>query len=438
MSNSSVGYLPMLGTNLYIGSGLAISIFGPLGYLGYDIASTAGFVTVFLVLFSLGYVLGVNRPTQISSRLSRDYANQFSRKLFVLSCWVSFFVTTFLIVNAAATGGINFNIFKTGEAYIDSYDGYERNQGSYSKSFLITSLGALCVFVTTIWGLYSYKLLTFKFKLLVIYTVVGSLLIYTLGGGKQKQFGDMIVYCVCLYAIKRASTGRLSFGFIFKTGATLLVGASVLMVLLASRYRAIGIDIYNHGDAFHPLMYLKEDSFVLQILGDNLGFVVAIFCGYLGQGYFGLSLALNQDFTWTAFAGSSYSISVILTQFFGLPFMVEESYPYLVGKNTGWGSSKWHSVFAWLASDLTFSGTLAFGFVFGYGYAVCWRESIFRQNPYSVLMFCLLTIGIAYAPANNQLMHSPGALLALFGTVILYFCFRKSFNFRDSRPDAMA
>lgn len=43
-------------------------------------------------------------------------------------------------------------------------------------------------------------------------------------------------------------------------------------------------------------------------------------------------------------------------------------------------------------------------------------------------MFALLTLGMFFIPANNQLLHSPGALFTLVVTMVLYLAFAWRFN----------
>ena len=108
--------------------------------------------------------------------------------------------------------------------------------------------------------------------------------------------------------------------------------------------------------------------------------------------------------------------------------MFDMTYPARIGQETGWGISKWHTLFSWLASDMTYPGALIFLAFVGYLYAKAWKESISTRNPFSILLFCLLNIGLVYIPANNQLVHSPGGLALLVAILVLYFVFAPRYN----------
>lgn len=436
MTNQGI-YYPLWALVSYIVLGVAISIYGPLEYLDYDQPLIVAYISGFLLLFIFGYVGGGASNLPVSFHFDESARRKIVHNIFVVSCVLSTLVMSYELLNAALGKGLSLNILNSGSAYFDAYAGYVRNTGSYSLNFLIISIASVPLFITTIWGIYYFKEIATRYRLMVVYVIVLTIVIYTIGGGKQKQFGDLIIYFMAIWGMKMGADNRLRLGFIMKLFGFALAGVAVLLLLLAVRYETIGIDANTLNKNIHEMIYFKDDNIALQVLGDNVGFAVSMLSAYFGQGYYGLSLAMEQEFTWTAFAGSSYSVSVIANQLFGLPFMVEQSYPYLVGENTGWAETKWHSVFAWLASDLTFPGTLVFfGFV-AFIYARAWKEAVVMRNPFAVLLFALLSIGMVYIPANNQLMHTPGGLFLLIVVSLLYFVFHKSFNAQDPNDNRL-
>lgn len=341
---------------------------------------------------------------------------------------IAFFLMTYELLVTALSGGLSVSLAEAANSYVGAYTDYVRNGGSYEIRFIITSIGAFPLFVAQVLGLYYFKELGGTTRLVVTYIFFVSILVYTLDGGKQKQFADMMIYVVSTLLAKQAATGRLKLKTLAIVAGVFLGGACVLLSVLSFRYQAIGISLTSLNAQLHPLIDYREGYWLEDFLGEALAFPLVMLSGYIGQGYYGLSLALEQPFTWTSFAGSSYSIAVIINQFFGADFWVEKSYPYLVGYTTGWGSTKWHTVFAWLASDLTFTGTALFFGLLGFIYGQVWREILIHSNPFSILVFTLMNIGFTYAPANNQLMHSPGALSTTLGVFFFYYLFRRNFN----------
>ena len=167
---------------------------------------------------------------------------------------------------------------------------------------------------------------------------------------------------------------------------------------------------------------------MFQLFGYDVGLALSVLCEYLGNGLVGLGYCLDAPFTWSHMLGSSYALGVVGERVFGLPFYYYSSYPYMAGLTSGWGESHWYTVFPWFASDFTFPGTvILFGF-FAYVYSRAWIESVRFANPYSIMLFCWMTLGVVMMPANNPLMYAPGALLTLGLVTTLYLANRRSYN----------
>ncbi|MBN1958139.1 MAG: hypothetical protein JW773_08075 [Desulfuromonadales bacterium] len=428
IENRSLRNAPMFGVVSYLLLGVGVATFGPLKYQGYRVDLVLPFMLFVIMAFSVGYVLGSRTRPLARVMLKKGHCHAELKMFFCACLFASILLMSYEILFAAFQGGLSFSFSGGAENYFAAYTDYERNSGNYSAHFLLMSIGALPLFTAQVLGILYFKDLSRLSRLAVVFLFVSSLLVYVLGGGKQKQFGDIIIYVVSVVIAKQAMTGRLTFATLMKVALVLCAGISVLLALLTYRYRAIGVSLANLNEKLHPLMHYQEIEFLNGILNKAIFFPIVMFSGYLGQGYYGLALSLEQPFTWTCFAGSSYSVSVILNRFFGVEFWVTHNYPYLVGFATDWNQSKWHTVFSWLASDLTFPGVIVFMGFIGFLYGRVWREILLYRNPLSVMVFAMMNIGWAYAPANNQLMHSPGALFTTLATLLVYFCFHVNFN----------
>jgi hypothetical protein len=409
---------------------MACSVFSPIQYVDYQIGTTMTFMSAIMVCMAIGYYFGANHQIRLAAGDSRSMLSNQFRNVVNLSFVSSAIVVTIILLITLMTKGISLNIFNSGESYVSLYDAYERNTASYGPTFILSTIAAPFLFMTQIWGLYFFPSLRRPQKLMVVFTLLTTFVVFTIGDGKQKQFGDMVVYIACIFALKRAAANRLNMKLLWRFLALGLAAGSVLLILLDSRYSAVGIDAANLGAVIHPLMVFQEDHWLMRLLGPNLGLPVAMLSSYFGQGYYGLSLALQEPFTWTHLAGGAYSISVIVNKLGGA-FYVEQSYPYLVGDAFGWSESKWHTGYAWIASDLTWPGTALFTGLVSYVFAVAWKEAVLLRNPFSILVVCMLSIGAAYLPANNQLMHSPGSLLTLIIVFSLYFRYRGAVNYHS-------
>lgn len=426
--NKTLLNAPIVAVASYLLIGVSIATFGPLQYEGYRPTLVASYMTLVVIFLVVGFMLGTRLKAPTKAIWRKDQNHAILSFIFRASLIASVLTMTFLLLTMIASGGLNFNLANSAAAYFNTYTDYKRNSGNYSMHFLISSMGAFPLFIAQVLGIFYFKNLDRTSRVTVIYLFIATVLVYTLGGGKMKQFGDILIYVVSLIFAKQAVTGKLRFSTLVKIGAVFFIGGGVLLAVLSFRYQAIGIDLVNLKEKLHPLIHYRNGYWLESTLGKDLVFPIVMFSGYLSQGYFGLSLSLEQPFTWTYFAGSSYSISVILNQFFGTEFWVTHNYPYMVGYATGWGESKWHTVFSWLASDLTFTGVVIFMGMIGFIYGRVWREILLYQNPFSILVFSMMNLGFFYAPANNQLMHSPGMLVTTLGTLFFYFIFHTNFN----------
>lgn len=429
---------PLYFFGVYIIMTLVLSFFGPIEYNDYDKLSVGIYMLSFLMLFGIGYLSGcvVSKKKELGHAIILNNGERWNLKI-TRCCIVLFFMTQIvLIIMSLLSGKLNLIPSNLGSAYVDTYKGYVRGTGNFNFVFLLTTL-TYPLFITTITlGTYFYRKLTLCYRAMVIFSYVSVFFLETVGHGKQLQLGVMVLIFLLISSLKtNLSTQhnrRKTLLYLIGMG---LIGFSALLMILSLRYDAIGIDSRNIADKLHPLMKIDTDSFVFVLLGEKLGLSVTFFISYLSQGYYGLSLAFQQPFVWTYMVGNSYSLTLLLNKFIGIPVNIQDSYPYRVAMDTTWGASKWSTAFVWFAGDFTFVGTL---FVFGlvaYFYAKLWQEAYYDKYPSSIILFCFLTYGLLMIPANNQLLLSPGNCLTLILVLLArwYVSFSRFLSVRNHR-----
>lgn len=413
-------FAPLKLTVIYIIGTFLIAAIGPIEYLNFAKGITALFLG-WVILFSwIGYAHGVKAENRNRSYANYADFNPNDSILFVYSVTISLFSLFLSMTLSAWSGNFNVDLYSLGQTYIDQYESYERNTGSYSWEFLIYTLSSPFNFIAFVWGIFYFRRLSSlnKFKLYLL--VVSSLYFYVVGTGKQKQIGDIVIYYIAASLMWYGSSAiRFRIGSVIRIFMISLSGIIAMLFVLGQRYSAIGVGYYNINDLSSDRMFVDFNHVIFDIFGPEIGLRIAMFGSYLSQGYYGLSLALQTDWQWTRFQGFSYSLSVIMNRFFGLEWQWPNSLLYQVGLRTGWGESKWHTVFTYFATDFTFPGTVVlFGF-FSVVYAKSWIGVTISRNPYAVLTFTLLTFGVFFIPANNQLLHTPGGLLTVAFVSIL-------------------
>lgn len=152
-------------------------------------------------------------------------------------------------------------------------------------------------------------------------------------------------------------------------------------------------------------------------------YLVAGLCsieGYLCQGYYALSKALELPFTYTFGMGSSW-FGLNLLNRFGIRLL---PFTY-VGQLEKLGIDpmiNWHSIYTWLASDFTFVGVPIFIFFMGFFLSTTWLDVLTKRSVYAAPMFILFAIMTFYSFANNQVFSL--SFIAFIVIFLLWYKFR--------------
>lgn len=425
----SVLFWPIIFIVVYLAFTFVLTLVGPVVYLHFDPLRVGLYLTCVTGAMVLGYNAAVRRAMVVPTAATPPIDRRWERVFFDIVLGVSVLGFLYTLVTFILAGA-NLDIGSVGEAYSDLY---ERERGGltegYSASFILYSALAAPTFILNILGIYYFRKLDLIRKLAVVMVVFGAPIIFMLNAGQQKTIGDLLVYLVAILAI-RASVGRKSLGprTVMLLALVAIVGLYVFSFILSNRYAAIGIGAHNINYRESGLLYYDTSHPVFSLFGQDQGFAISAVVMYLTNGLNGLSYALHIEPTWSYFYGSSYSIAVVAERYIGLPSVLDLTYPSVTAYESGWGTTRWYSVFAWFASDFTWVGTVPLFGWFAYVYGRCWAEIVEFRNPFSMMLFALLSLGVVMMPANNQLMQSPGGLATLGVVVTLYFVYRRRYN----------
>lgn len=428
VQRSFASFAPLKFFLAYLALTLALAIWGPIQYYMFPIGKTVLFMTAIMVSLTFGYVYGVETGPRRATR-NQQAGGLFVRRLFDISLAVSLLSLGFSIASAVLSGNFSVDFSSIGDAYVDAYDGYTRNSGNYSIEFILYSLFLPFNYIAFIFGFYYFSSIGRIRRILVVSLTVVSLVFYVLDSGKQKQIGDVMIFLFAVAALKYGVRGKpIQLKWLAGGAALAVTGLFAFVVVLGQRYGVLGVDAGNVNQRMTDLIFVNFNHPIFAVFGAKTGLVLSLFLSYLSQGYYGLGLALETDWHWTHFMGFSYSVSVIGNRVFGLDWEWPNTLLYQVGLHTGWGESKWHTVFTHFATDFTFPGTVViFGF-FASIYARAWLAAVRYENPFAILMFSLLTMGAFFMPANNQMLHSPGALFTMILATIIYLWFGRRYN----------
>jgi hypothetical protein len=203
-----------------------------------------------------------------------------------------------------------------------------------------------------------------------------------------------------------------------------------LTFIQSQRYDLLGVTVENYGIRSGGQLYFDTDHFIFKILGNKLGLgFTVLLTGYLSSGYYGLSLCFKLPFEWTYGIGNSYFMSKLISLVFNTSEIYENTYLNRMSEEFGRdGLRTWNTVFPWLASDFTFLGTLLIFIFVGYFWQTAWLEIVKYRNPVSILLFSILSLGLVFVPANNQLFNSIDTFISTTSTILFWLIFHKKYN----------
>ena len=147
---------------------------------------------------------------------------------------------------------------------------------------------------------------------------------------------------------------------------------------------------------------------------------------YVCQGYSALGYSLTCPWKWTYGFGHSLSMLVAVERKFPELQVLNRSFPGQIEKKYGYPiMTHWHSIYPWLASDLSFAGVLVFILFLGRYLCMTWIDSISRANIVSPTLCFLFCIACFFIPCNNQIMQSTNYEFAFILLFLIWFFMAK-------------
>ena len=170
----------------------------------------------------------------------------------------------------------------------------------------------------------------------------------------------------------------------------------------------------------------NPDNILIQDAPPNVRLGVLGLTAYVTQGYYGLSLALDEPFVPMFGVGNSMFLYFNAIKLTGDSGIEKLPYPVRVEHSRGWGAYEtWISIYPWLASDVSFPGVILVVFLIGRLFAMSWLDTVRGENPFAVAMLAQFIIMLFYFPANNQMLQSGEALVGFYGVMVLWLITRQ-------------
>jgi hypothetical protein len=335
--------------------------------------------------------------------------------------------------------------FRTGSYIPNVVVGLTDPGGAYAQSLALREDGLpLVEYVRIVFGPFLFMALPLTVfywnKLSVwmriggVFSMLGTVALF-IAMGTNKAIADTVLLVPCLLFAAYCA-GRIQI-----RGKRLIavMAASILALVLFLGYFGFAVSsrdgsMVSAGYFAATHTQVDQDNFLLRHLSPVTANILIGLDLYLTHGYYALYLSLEEPFVPMFGVGNSSFLYRQAARISGDNNILEMPYPVRIEKY-GWDSQLlWSSIYPWIASDVSFPGTIVIVFLIGRLFAQSWLDTLRGDNPFAVIMFSILLIVLFYFPANNQMLAPGEGVTALLGTLILWRRSRRPLHARRPHP----
>lgn len=414
---AKVKVIPLFLGLMYLVTTVVLFFLGPFDWPIDNEGILLFFVFVCMVAIALGFIIGVIK----SGRGRPLHSWRFFFRIGCVSSIVLLFPATWIY-----TGKWPWEVFSVlgdqGLAYREMLAVVEADEsGIRGYMAILRALFAPFVYCVVPFAILNFKSLR-RLDVLLFSGHLCAVLIFSFMRGTDRETVELLVFFIATLLIATCRLAVKHGRFPFKASSVLVSSVLLIMILCATAVLFVdrkGSRMGGQGG------FCVADGVVCSVrsshesdLSATANFALEMVTGYVSQGYYGLSLALKEDFTSTFGLGhSSFLMSA-----YGKAIddsMYQRSYLYKISA-AGWSDkSQWSTIYPWLASDVSFPAVplviALLGFLWGCG----WKSAVLLRSDAGALMFLFLSSAVLYIPANNQLTQTLDSYFAfLFWLVV--------------------
>ena len=267
-------------------------------------------------------------------------------------------------------------------------------------------------------GIFFWKQLSATVRFALVVWIIVDLTTW-IAGGTNKGIADLVLLLPSMLVARNPAMLTKIRAPNLRVLAIAFLGFASLLLFFSGGISGRG---GGAGDPlYEPSARISADTenLTLKFFPERVQVTLASFASYFGQGYYALSLTLNEPFVFCYGVGNSYFLEGLSRHFVSEP-IASKTYPARI-EEQGWDSyGKWHSIYPWIASDLTFPGTLVFMLVVGRLFALVWLDVAFCRNPWAVCLLPLVLMMLFYAPGNNQVLAFSSTALPFWALLTMW------------------
>jgi hypothetical protein len=401
----AVRYFPIVFFEAFLTLTVVVFAFGPWDWPVTNPVTLYSFLFINQLALLFGYLQAVRGRSPSRFRLP------LTPKELVWLMSLTTLATLIPTVKHATGGEANFNLALTdpGQAYKIT------NDAAHAATYSIWAY-VMIVLSPLIWPLLPlavvfWKKLSPTLKVLAVLGIVSDAAIYFLKG-TNKGMVDVLILMPWLIILQSKNPAQIlspkrviRFFLLFAIAASLFLPYFGLNILGRMNSESIGgLSIHGEGSVQPTPIQIPG---LEGPLGNAYAAGMTELTSYVGQGYYGLSLALQEPFEWTYGVGHSPFFSWLAEKAMGkqLHEIDYSTYPWRVDRDFGWRADvQWISIYPWFAGDVTFFGVPFVMFLFGRLLGLTWIDAI-GGNPAAVVVFSLTALTLYYTSANAQVFR---------------------------------
>lgn len=365
------------------------------------------YLIVSYLLLYFGFKLGTKKAEKRvqSSKINTNTIFGFSLQTYSFFLIISVILLHLTLNERTGSFWFDFSSLQNfGNAYLQNYEFIINRQGSSLVEWARAILAPITLLYLAL-GITCWKKLSIIQKVLMIYLALGNIFMYLLSG-VNKMFADTIIMLLiyALIGILRSNVLKVKLGEFLTAGKKikkLVVAMTIIVTIFICTFTV------NIGS---------------RVGAETLSFdkILEYTTRYFANGYIALDCSFEQPFDSTFGFGSSMYLLHSTRGWFGTDFFYERT--YLTKNEVLFGidqSKNWSTIFVWIGNDISLLGAMIAMFFIGRFFGKVWMESIYQDNPYSLVLCGLMTQLCFYIPANNQIVQTFEALAGLLLMLLL-------------------
>lgn len=397
-------YLPLIIIESYLALTGLLFLFGPFDWPRVDFYVLSAFLILYQIALAVGYYMGAYRSPVIRRKLDVNY--WFKASLVISAVLI---IPYTYIYTGKYPWDIIWGVPDQAQAFADYYQRLSMERTPERVLIMLARTLFSPLIVALIPLMFWTKRLAVGWKaLFVVY--VSLYFSFSLLRGTDKESADFLVFFfVGLFsriAIKNFSKeAKSNHTKIWLVVLLLSVGLWVSYSTFMERKMArLGGDdqvCIQQADVCADM-----NRGVMPYLDDKNKFGFSMATLYLSIGYYGMGLALEEDFESSLGLGHSLFISNGVMQFEALRSFLDRTYTSKISLK-GWDAQVyWATTYTWLANDIGFFGVVVLMLLIGFFFSRTWQDVISLRDPVAIILFSQIVLMLFYLPAFNVTMQN--------------------------------